>query len=144
MISPLQNTNSQETDFHASGGIRTGNPSKRATADPSLRPRGHRDWPMSIIDHDYEYMALVEIKSLGKSKYLEKRFKMYIKIWCEYIELVHFAPTIAKSLVPVNTVMNDWVPCTTGLFTDCKHISISRTLLKVSKDKVVFMHAINV
>jgi len=38
--------NSQETDIHAPGGIRTLNPSKRAVADPRLRPRGHRDRPV--------------------------------------------------------------------------------------------------
>jgi hypothetical protein len=36
---------SQETVIYASGGIWTHNPSKRATADPHLRPRGHWDWP---------------------------------------------------------------------------------------------------
>ena len=34
---------SQQTDIHVPGGIQTRNPSKRATADPSPRPRGHRD-----------------------------------------------------------------------------------------------------
>jgi hypothetical protein len=33
----------QETDFFASGGIQTCNPSKRASADPRLRLRGHWD-----------------------------------------------------------------------------------------------------
>jgi len=37
----LDNTqHSKETDIHAPGGIRTRNPSKRAEADPRLRPRG--------------------------------------------------------------------------------------------------------
>jgi len=31
----------QESDIHASGGIRTHNPSKRAATDPSLRPCGN-------------------------------------------------------------------------------------------------------
>jgi hypothetical protein len=34
---------SQETDIHALGGIRTHNPSKRAAADPRLRPYGNWD-----------------------------------------------------------------------------------------------------
>jgi hypothetical protein len=34
---------SQETDIHAPGGIRTRNPSKRAAADPHLKPRDHCD-----------------------------------------------------------------------------------------------------
>ena len=50
VISPSQrplpdNTQrSQETNIHAPSGIRTRNPSKRAAADPNLRPRVHRDW----------------------------------------------------------------------------------------------------
>jgi hypothetical protein len=34
---------SQETDIHSPAGIRTRNPSKRATLGPRLRPRGHRN-----------------------------------------------------------------------------------------------------
>ena len=33
----------EETNIHAPGGIRTHNPSKRAAADPRLRPRGYWD-----------------------------------------------------------------------------------------------------
>jgi hypothetical protein len=40
---PDNTQHSQETDIHAPGGIRTCNPSKRAAADPLLRPRGHWD-----------------------------------------------------------------------------------------------------
>jgi len=39
--------NSQQTDIHARGGIRTVNPSQRAAADPRLRSRGLRDWHIS-------------------------------------------------------------------------------------------------
>jgi hypothetical protein len=35
-------------DTHASGGIRTHNPSNRAAADPRLRPRSHWDQLMNI------------------------------------------------------------------------------------------------
>jgi len=35
---------SQETDIHASGGVRTHNPSKWETADPRLRLCDHWDW----------------------------------------------------------------------------------------------------
>jgi hypothetical protein len=55
VISPTQrplpdNTQqSQETDIHAPGGIRTHDPSKRAAADPRLRPRSHWDWRQDII-----------------------------------------------------------------------------------------------
>jgi hypothetical protein len=38
---PDNTQHSQETDFHATGGNRTRNPSKRATADPRLKTRGH-------------------------------------------------------------------------------------------------------
>jgi len=37
---PDNTQHSQETDIHASGKIRTHNPSKRAAADPHLRQRG--------------------------------------------------------------------------------------------------------
>jgi len=40
---PDKTQNSQQTDIHASGGIRSRNPSMRAAVDPSLRPRGHRN-----------------------------------------------------------------------------------------------------
>ena len=39
----------QETDIHAPGGIRTHDPSKRAAADPRLRPRGHWDRPLASL-----------------------------------------------------------------------------------------------
>ena len=57
VISPTQrpppdNTqHSQHTNIHASGGIRTHNPSKEAAADPRLRPRGHWDRRIkSLVD----------------------------------------------------------------------------------------------
>jgi len=37
-------TQHKATDIHSTGAIRTSIPSKRATADPRLRRRGHRDW----------------------------------------------------------------------------------------------------
>ena len=40
---PDNTRQSQATDFHNSGGIRTRNPSKQAAADPRLRQRGHLD-----------------------------------------------------------------------------------------------------
>jgi hypothetical protein len=40
---PDNTQHSQETNIHAPGGIRTHNLSKRAVADPRLRPRGHWD-----------------------------------------------------------------------------------------------------
>jgi len=53
--------NSQETEIHATGGIRTHSPSKRAVADPRLRARGH--WDRLIVLHGtlifYLSLALV-------------------------------------------------------------------------------------
>ena len=40
----LTTHNTQQTDIHAPDGVRTLNLSKRATADPFLRARGHWDW----------------------------------------------------------------------------------------------------
>ena len=55
MISPPQrplpdNTqNSQQTDIHAPGGIRTHNLSRRGAADLRLRPRGHWDRQLVLL-----------------------------------------------------------------------------------------------
>jgi hypothetical protein len=57
VISPTQRLlpddthHSQETDIHASGGIRTLNPSKRAAADVRHRSRGHWDGLHSVVSH---------------------------------------------------------------------------------------------
>ena len=40
---PDNTQNSQQTNIHATGGIRTHNLSKRGATDPRLRPRGHQD-----------------------------------------------------------------------------------------------------
>jgi hypothetical protein len=42
----------QKTYFHVPRGIRTGNPSKRAAADPSFRQRGHQ---LKLINHKRWY-----------------------------------------------------------------------------------------
>jgi len=45
---------SQETGFHVPGGTRTRSPSKRAAADPHLRPHGHWHQPLltyRIVNH---------------------------------------------------------------------------------------------
>ena len=39
---PDNTQHSQQRDFHDPGGIRTHSPSRRAAAEPRLRPRGHR------------------------------------------------------------------------------------------------------
>ena len=48
---PDNSQHSEEADIHVPGGIRTRNPSRRATADQRLRPRGHRDRHNSSIHH---------------------------------------------------------------------------------------------
>jgi hypothetical protein len=50
VIRPSQRTvpdSTQQTDIHDPGGIRNRNPSKRADADPRVRPRGH--WSRHIF-----------------------------------------------------------------------------------------------
>jgi hypothetical protein len=47
---PDKTRHSQETDIHASGGVRTRTPSKRAAADLHCRPRDHRDRLTAHID----------------------------------------------------------------------------------------------
>jgi len=57
---PDNTQHSQKTDIHFPGGIQTRNPSKRAAADPRLRPCGHwhRLWrnqsPLSVISYRHE------------------------------------------------------------------------------------------
>ena len=45
---PDNTQHSQQTDIHATGGIRTHNLSRRAAADLRLRPRGHWDRHLNI------------------------------------------------------------------------------------------------
>jgi len=47
--STRQNTTLTREEIHDPGGIRTSNPSKRAAADPRLRPCGHRSRPPSCV-----------------------------------------------------------------------------------------------
>jgi len=55
----------QQTNIHATGGIRTYNPSKRAAVDLRLRPRGQWDGPPS--KHNYksnQQYATIRVNSL--------------------------------------------------------------------------------
>jgi hypothetical protein len=52
---PNNTQHSQQTDYHAPGGIRTHNLSRRATADRLLTPRGHWDRLIFIYPHMIEY-----------------------------------------------------------------------------------------
>ena len=67
MISPAQRPlrdNTQQTDAHAAGGIRTRSPSKRTAADPRLRP--HCCWGQRI-SVDGERTGAVKGRELGSS-----------------------------------------------------------------------------
>jgi hypothetical protein len=59
----------QGTDIHASGGIRTHDPSKRSAEGPHLIPRGHwdRHCPPYLPEYDYT-------NGVGKWRQLLKRF----------------------------------------------------------------------
>ena len=54
---PDNTIHSQERDIHAPGGIRTHNSSKRAVADPRLRPRGHWD-RLCLHIHNSRYQPI--------------------------------------------------------------------------------------
>jgi len=49
----LTTQNPQDTDIHASGGIRTRNSSIRAAVNPHPRPSDHWDWPQSSDTNNY-------------------------------------------------------------------------------------------
>ena len=56
---PDKTQDSQVTDIHAYGGIRTHNPSKRMAADLRLRPRSHRDLLLSFgTKYSYQHSIL--------------------------------------------------------------------------------------
>jgi hypothetical protein len=68
------------TDIHAVGGIRTRNPSQRASADPRLRPRGHRTqnlrlafFKTSVTTDNYLLWDCIRINiELGNTTYSTK------------------------------------------------------------------------
>jgi len=49
MIGPANTQHSEGMDIQATGGIRNRNSSKRATADPRLRPLGHLDQHIILL-----------------------------------------------------------------------------------------------
>ena len=59
--------NIHKADIYASGGIRTHNPSKRAAADPPLRPRSHWDpykWVQKQTAHKFSKLLWRSISAL--------------------------------------------------------------------------------
>ena len=50
---------SKQTDIHATGGIRTHNPRKRAAADPRLRPFGNRDLQLDTTGYNIIFSLFV-------------------------------------------------------------------------------------
>jgi hypothetical protein len=67
---PDNTQHSQQTNIHATGGIRTHSPSKRAAADLRLRSRGHWDKLCSLL----AYQLLDYLKKYGLRWCLKHRF----------------------------------------------------------------------
>jgi len=65
---PDNTQHSQETDIQPPSRIRTHNPSKRAAADPRLRPRGHWDWQVNGFSEE-NFMAATTVVSQSESNY---------------------------------------------------------------------------
>ena len=58
---------SQDTGTHVPGGIRNRNQSKRAAADPIVRPRGHQGRPLLFIRYwHFSFLRRKGISSLAK------------------------------------------------------------------------------
>ena len=76
----LDNTqNSQETSFRGSGGIRTCSPSKRAGADPRLRPRGHWDRIFKLIWVGINRFVVTALFSNAPPSHS-------LNVWCNLVE----------------------------------------------------------
>jgi hypothetical protein len=56
----------QGTDIHASGGIRTLSPNKRAAAHPHLRPRGHQDRHLLLLPLTFLTVVLLVVRVMRK------------------------------------------------------------------------------
>jgi hypothetical protein len=102
----------QQTHIHATGGIRTHNPRKQATAAPRLRSRGHRDrqqvaytsLKMIIgrgISGDFVLLSLVDVK-LGNT--FQKRTAQWSSLRYrrrENWQLVFFKPSYSMQDAPI-------------------------------------------
>ena len=72
--STLQHTTLlQETNIHASGGIRNRNPKKRAAADPRLRPPGHWDRRKTCL-YELKWMAQMHNRLFVMVEQLRRRY----------------------------------------------------------------------
>ena len=87
---PDNTHHSQETDIHATGGIRTHNPNKRAAADPCLSPRGHWDpfiqllhWNRESPNHSALYKLRTETFFMCPTNPLCHKI-WYLLLNCEY------------------------------------------------------------
>jgi hypothetical protein len=82
----LTNTqHSQQTNIHVPGGIRTRNPSRRAAADPRLRPLGHWDRLLiSLLDFNYfirrPRSLVYERRSRSHCCIIYGRYRVYISL----------------------------------------------------------------
>ena len=88
---------SEETNIHASGGIRTRDPSNRAAVDLCFRPHGYRNQPTDILNiHNYQSFH-VKIKLVVVSYSGGKWFKYHFGEGPFYQSyFVHFAVPWAK------------------------------------------------
>ena len=85
----LHNTqHSQQTDIHASGGIRTHNLSRRAAADLRLRPRGHWDPPLCVLlDAKLTFQILTLIDALVYCTFFLFWWYGYGQSWPQHVAL---------------------------------------------------------
>jgi hypothetical protein len=65
---------SQQTDIHAAGGIRTRSPTKRAAADPHLKPRGHWDWQLASM---YQIKFARQSNNTTSKKHFAKMYYLF-------------------------------------------------------------------
>ena len=64
---PDNTQHSQQTNFHAPGGIRTHNPSRRAAEDLRLRPRGY--WDRQLQSYSSKILKSLHLHSLTPLSY---------------------------------------------------------------------------
>ena len=89
----------QETDIHGPDGIRTDNCSRRAAADPRLRPRGHRDRPGATEVH-YSYVKLYDTNSrTNRYRSLHGRLRNCASIPCRD-RLISILQIFKRALAP--------------------------------------------